>query len=60
MEFLEGESLRARMIQQGPLSEAETIRLCRQVASGLATAHASQVIHREANVKSMVCISRTY
>ena len=47
MEFLEGESLRARMIQQGPLSEAETIRLCRQVASGLATAHASQVIHRD-------------
>ncbi len=47
MEFLEGESLRARMIRQRTLSEADTIRICRQIASGLATAHLSQVIHRD-------------
>ena len=47
MEFLEGESLRARMMRQRTLSEADTIRICRQIASGLATAHLSQVIHRD-------------
>lgn len=47
MEFLEGESLRARMMRERTLSEAVTIRIGRQIASGLAAAHASQVIHRD-------------
>ena len=47
MEFLEGESLRSRLQRQHTLSEAETIRIGRQIAAGLATAHQSQVVHRD-------------
>ena len=47
MEFLEGESLRTRLLRVRQLSEAVTVRIGRQIASGLATAHASQVVHRD-------------
>ena len=47
MEFLEGESLRTRLHRLRTLSEVETIRIGRQIASGLATAHQSQVVHRD-------------
>jgi serine/threonine protein kinase len=47
MEFLEGETLRSRIQRSGRLSETDSIRLGRQIASGLAAAHAKQIVHRD-------------
>lgn len=47
MEFLQGESLRSRLHREEKLTESMAIAVGRQIASGLATAHASQVIHRD-------------
>jgi eukaryotic-like serine/threonine-protein kinase len=47
MEFLEGEPLDRRLARLGKLPAAEALRLCRQVASSLAAAHAQNIIHRD-------------
>lgn len=46
MELVEGESL-ARRIARGPLSAREAVRLGREIAEGLASAHAKGLIHRD-------------
>ena len=48
MEFIEGEGLDAK-IDRGPLSLKDALGLARQVADGLAAAHAKGVVHR--NIK---------
>ena len=47
MELLEGETLRSRILRSGRISESDSIRLGRQIASGLAAAHAKQIVHRD-------------
>jgi serine/threonine protein kinase len=47
MEYLEGESLSARLRRTGVLSEARAVALCRQVGGALAAAHAKGIIHRD-------------
>jgi WD40 repeat protein/serine/threonine protein kinase len=47
MEFLEGESLEARLQRQGRLPVAEAVRVGREVAEGLAAAHERGLIHRD-------------
>ena len=47
MPFVDGESLRARLVRDGPPPLNETIRILREVASALAYAHAHDVIHRD-------------
>lgn len=47
MEFLEGESLRQRITRYLRISESDTIRLGRQIASAVAAAHAKQIVHRD-------------
>jgi hypothetical protein len=47
MELLCGESLEARLEREGRLPVAEAIRLARQAAQGLATAHAAGLVHRD-------------
>jgi TolB-like protein len=47
MPFIEGESLRRRLDQGGPLAIPEAVRLLGQVASALAYAHARGLIHRD-------------
>ena len=46
MEFIEGESLDNK-IERGPLSLKEALGFARQVADGLAAAHAKGVVHRD-------------
>jgi serine/threonine-protein kinase len=47
MEYLEGETLRARMDAiKGPMG-SEALRIARQIASALAAAHAKHIIHRD-------------
>jgi tetratricopeptide (TPR) repeat protein/DNA-binding winged helix-turn-helix (wHTH) protein/TolB-like protein len=46
MEFLEGESLRERLVR-GPLSKEESIEIAVQVAQALETAHAQGMVHRD-------------
>ena len=46
MAFIEGGSLKER-IAQGPLTLAEALTFSRQIAEGLAEAHAGRVVHRD-------------
>ena len=47
MEFLEGESLGARLKRSGPLSLAETRTIIRQVCRALETTHKQGIVHRD-------------
>src|SRR6185312_1270 len=47
MEFIPGETLQQRLDRQGPPEVAEVVRIGRQVAEGLAAAHATGLIHRD-------------
>ena len=47
MPFIEGESLRARLVRHGELPVAEAMRVLREVASALAYAHERGVVHRD-------------
>jgi serine/threonine protein kinase len=47
MEFLQGESLRERVRQQGPMTLRRASAIIEQVAIGLSHAHQHQVVHRD-------------
>ncbi len=47
MQFLTGESLADRLDRDGPLPLAEILRVGREIAQGLAAAHAVGLIHRD-------------
>src|SRR5207244_1942736 len=47
MEFIPGETLQQRLDRVGPLDVPETLRIGRQIAEGLAAAHANDLIHRD-------------
>src|SRR3954468_19347883 len=47
MEYLEGETVDRRLTRLGKLAPYEALRLCRQIASSLAAAHAQNIIHRD-------------
>ncbi|MHB8911681.1 MAG: protein kinase domain-containing protein [Lysobacter sp.] len=47
MDYVDGEGLDRRIDRDGPMLPAEAARIARQLAEGLAAAHASGVIHRD-------------
>ena len=47
MEFIPGDSLQQRLDRTGPLDLPEVLRIGRQLAEGLAAAHAQELIHRD-------------
>lgn len=47
MEFIPGETLQQRLDRTGPLGPEEIVSLSRQIAQGLAAAHATGLIHRD-------------
>jgi hypothetical protein len=47
MEFIPGETLQQRVDRIGPLETAEVVQIGRQIAQGLAAAHAMGLIHRD-------------
>ena len=47
MEFIPGETLQQRLDRTGPLDVSEVLRIGRQIAEGLAAAHACDLIHRD-------------
>ena len=47
MPFIEGESLRARLIRSGEFQIVDAVRLMREVASALAYAHGKGIVHRD-------------
>jgi serine/threonine protein kinase len=47
MEYIEGQTLGARLRQGPPLEMPEVVELCRQMLRGLAAAHAVGVLHRD-------------
>jgi serine/threonine protein kinase len=47
MEFIPGETLQQRLDRIGPIETNEVVRIGRQIADGLAAAHATDLIHRD-------------
>ncbi len=47
MEFIPGETLQQRLDRVGPMEAPEIVRIGRQIAEGLAAAHATGLIHRD-------------
>ena len=47
MEYIDGQTLQQKLDGNGPLETAEILHLGRQIASGLAAAHAAGLIHRD-------------
>ena len=47
MEFIPGETLQQKLDRTGPLDVPEVLRIGRQIAEGLAAAHACDLIHRD-------------
>ena len=47
MQFLQGETLDARLYRTGRLPVSEAVRIAREIAEGLAAAHAKGLIHRD-------------
>jgi hypothetical protein len=47
MEYIPGETLQQRLDRSGPIDVPEVLRIGRQIADGLAAAHAQDLIHRD-------------
>lgn len=58
MELIEGQSLDERLSQSGPVPQEEAVRIVRDIARGLAAAHAAGVLHRDVK-PSNIRIDRT-
>jgi serine/threonine-protein kinase len=57
MEFLDGESLAARIARGSPLPIAQALEVAVQVAAGLAAAHDKGIVHRDLKPDNLFLIS---
>lgn len=57
MEYVEGESLRARLRHAAPLAVASAVELIVQICAGLREAHAQGVIHRDLKPENIMIAS---
>ncbi|MEO7251338.1 MAG: protein kinase, partial [Arenimonas sp.] len=58
MPYVEGESLRERLLRQGELPVHEAVRLLLEIADALAHAHASGVVHRDIKPENVMLSGR--
>ena len=59
MEFIPGETLQQRLDRAGPFDAAEVMAIGRQIAEGLAAAHAAGLIHRDVKPANVLIESGT-
>lgn len=59
MEYVNGESLRARIRRLGPLPLSDVARLGSQIADGLAAAHDQKVTHRDVKPANILLMDET-
>ncbi|MFN2603746.1 MAG: protein kinase [Gemmatimonadaceae bacterium] len=57
MPFMQGESLRARLLRRGILPTGEAVRTLREVASALSFAHQNAIVHRDIKPDNVLLVS---
>lgn len=57
MEYLEGETLRHRLVRSGGRLGSDAVRITRQIASALAAAHAKGIVHRDLKPANLMLVS---
>ena len=58
MDFLDGETLRARLKRDGPLDAALALSIAEQIAAGVDEAHREGVIHRDLKSSNIMLVPR--
>lgn len=56
MEFLEGETLAAKLARDGPLDLNEALTIARQIAEALDSAHALSIVHRDIKPSNIMLV----
>jgi serine/threonine protein kinase len=54
MELVEGRTLRFLLDEEGALPPARAVQLCREIAEGLAEAHAQGILHRDLKANNVI------
>jgi serine/threonine-protein kinase len=58
MEFLQGQTLAARIAERGPIDPADMAKYLAQVASALDAAHARGIVHRDINPNAVMILEQ--